>query len=399
LFLPGGDRFLYLARWRRPERNGVFLGSLNGPGLKQRVLTGDTNVALEGARVLFAKPWTVFEQQLDADRVTLLGEAEPLAGGLAFHADRRAGVFAAAPGAVAYGLREPPRTQLVVVDRTGRELRSTDVPDVVRNFSLSPDGRRVAVEQLDSAIGTDDIWLIDWERGSRTRLTNEPANETDQVWSPDGESIVYSTIREGSAALVRRDVGRTAATAWVLHREHSTFAEDWTHDGRHLVAVEGPDGDRRIVLVSADGLREHRVLVERAASEDEPSLSPDGKLLAYNSSESGRQEIYVISLDGTDRRWQVSVTGGVQPRWRGDGRELFFLGLDGAVMSAQPLASIQPILAARVGWTEASLLHGAVAKPHARSVRRRARRTDVRAGRSRAQPGPSASGRPSVEVC
>jgi eukaryotic-like serine/threonine-protein kinase len=104
------------------------------------------------------------------------------------------------------------------------------------------------------------------------------------------------------------------------------------------------------VLVSVAGVREHRVLVERAAPEDKPALSPDSTLLAYNSSESGRHEIFAISLDGTNRRWQVSVAGGVQPRWRGDGRELFFLGLDGAIMSAL-LEPMEPLSSSRLTWS------------------------------------------------
>jgi eukaryotic-like serine/threonine-protein kinase len=335
LFLADGRRFLFLARSAVPEKTGIFLASLDSRDPPRRVLSGDSNLGMLGdGHLLLSRDRTLMAQPFDPVRGEARGEAFPVVSHLAFSDNRRAGVFSASPNKVlTYWTQPPPRVRLRWVNRHGKERSSHTVDGSIINLAVSPDNRRVALERLDPRVGTDDIWLLDWTRGALARLTSEPSNETDPVWSPDGTSLLFSTNRLGSYQLFRQRLDLAVPPERVPHADVPTFAEDWSRHG-DIVAIQGPDGDRQIRMLPLRPGEAPRTLVEGPFPKDEPHLSPDGRLLAYHAAEAGRSEVHVIALDGSNRKWQVSIDGGVQARWSRNGRELFFLGLDGSLKSA-----------------------------------------------------------------
>lgn len=216
------------------------------------------------------------------------------------------------------------------------------MPGLVRSFALSPDGTRLLLERLDPDVGTDDIWLLELQSDMLTRLTFDPANDTDPIWSPDGRQVLFSSDRIGGNYNLFRRPAHAGGTEEVFSRAAGggKFAEDWSADGRAVLFVGGDEGDRRIYVIMRDAPESPRLLVDNKFLVDEPAFSPDGRYFAYHSTESGQAEVFVTSMANPSSRWQVS-RGGVQPRWRADGRELFYLSLDGRVMSVA-IESLSP---------------------------------------------------------
>lgn len=375
-FLPDGRRFLFLGLNAATAGSAIFAASLDNAGEPRRLMQASSNVALLGARHLaVAREHSLIAQPIEPSRLELAGESALVANTLAFLEDRRAGVFSASVnGTLAWWSHPAPRTRIAWLDRGGEPTEAPrEIDGRVVNLSLSPDDRRLALERLDPATGTDDIWIFDRTRESLTRLTTEPTNETDPVWSPDGLSLVFSSNRGGPYQLFLQRLDRGGAPARIGGGDAAapagagspTFAEYWSRHHDDVIVVQGREGDRQIRrLPLREGSGDQRALTATAAAtplvedrslKDEPSESPDGRFLAYHSTGSGRPEVYVIGLEGSSaanavntanaastansmdrapRKWQVSIDGGVQARWSAAGSELFFLGLDGTLYVA-----------------------------------------------------------------
>jgi Tol biopolymer transport system component len=211
---------------------------------------------------------------------------------------------------------------------------------------LSPDGKRVAVIKGDLDKETQDLWVLDAATGQGIQITNtqprEPASTP--VWSPDGSQVAYVRLSEGFPALYRK--ASTGAGAEELLYRHTAPMDltDWSADGRYLLLHGMLTSLARIALASVDLQQSDRTpvkYVENAGSVAHGQFSPDGKFVAYASNVSDRSEIYLQRFPATSDRWQLSVDGGAQPRWRRDGRELYFVGADGTMM-AVPIALDRP---------------------------------------------------------
>jgi Tol biopolymer transport system component len=173
-----------------------------------------------------------------------------------------------------------------------------------------------------------------------SRLTSDPANERDPVWSPDSNEIVFSSDASGDQNLFRKSllgseppsplpagVGQTPAKR--------DIAESWLREGNTLVyMIQGLNGERTLNAVSLDGKSAPETLGTDRFSSDEHHVSPDGRWLTYTSQESGHSDVYVAPFRRRGEKVRVSANGGGQPRWRGDGREIFYLSLDGGLMAA-----------------------------------------------------------------
>jgi Tol biopolymer transport system component len=215
-------------------------------------------------------------------------------------------------------------------DRTGRrgEVIATGSHD---NFDLGPDGSRILAAGTDAG-GNDIVSVIDVTRGVVSRVVaGERGWANDPVWSPDGREFAYMQRSDRSRIIVRPVDGGTERTVYEP-ADDDVWVEDWSRDGRYL-AVGSSKGWRqpRVLLVPLSGGMPITVPAEGGIV-DEYHFSPDGRWLAYNSDASGRQEIYVTPLPPTGERWQISSAGGVQPRWRQDGRELFYISPTGTMM-------------------------------------------------------------------
>jgi Tol biopolymer transport system component len=227
--------------------------------------------------------------------------------------------------------------QLTWVDRQGKVLGTVGEPGNQPGVELSPDGTRAVISR---SAGTDrDLWLIDLRRNITSRLTfGSSIFENDPVWSPDGTRIAFSALGVGSGI---GEVPAAGGTTTTLLESPVAGVESWSHDGRFLLYLN----QRSVWALPFFGDRKPSQAVEPRGSTnvDEAHFSPDDKWIAYNSDESGRMEVYIVPFPPSGARLQVSTRGGMQPRWRADGKELFYLAPDGTLMAVtlRPGESIQ----------------------------------------------------------
>jgi Tol biopolymer transport system component len=216
--------------------------------------------------------------------------------------------------------------QLVWFDRSGVEIAKVGGPDRYSNSTpqLSPDGRRIATSRGEYHRG--DLWLLDALRATPTRLTFEPGEHAVPVWSGDSRRIVFQM---GSKVIVQNLEGNAQETILELQKG---LVADWSQDRRFLLLTTSP-ADFWAVDLSGD--RKPFPVLTSPANETQAQLSPDAKWIAYTSNESGRDEVYLQSFPMPGHKRQVSVNGGAMPRWRRDGKELFYLAANQYLMSVR----------------------------------------------------------------
>jgi Tol biopolymer transport system component len=220
---------------------------------------------------------------------------------------------------------------LTVVDRDGRPVREilAERPWTPR---FSPDGRRVAYGAFGSGRQTSDLWVTDLDAGTTQRLTDDDGDSNDPQWSSDGKALAYSANAPAGKDVVMRliDGGNEHVVAT---RTGTQFPSDWMRDGALLVTEQaGPD--RHDILVQPKDGSTARPYVATPADETGARISPDGRWIAYNSDESGREEVYLDSYPRSGQRVMISSRGGADPVWRGDGRELYYWH-DGELVAVQ----------------------------------------------------------------
>jgi Tol biopolymer transport system component len=224
-------------------------------------------------------------------------------------------------------------TQLAWFDRSGKELDRIGEPGGYLSPKLSPDGRRVAVYRTTGFGSPGDIWVFDLARNTQTRLTFDAADDSIPLWSPDGNSIAFTSTRNSSFGLYQKNSNGIGDEELLLKAESSLVPEDWSLDGRFLVYMLTDRGGRDVGFLPLAGDRKPVPFLNTAFLERHAQLSPDGRWMAYASNESGAYEVYVQSFPAGGGKWQISTGGGVQPRWRHDGRELFYLAPDNKMTS------------------------------------------------------------------
>jgi Tol biopolymer transport system component len=199
---------------------------------------------------------------------------------------------------------------------------------------MSPDERRLAVQRTDA--GNTDIWLLDVERDAPVRFTTDPETDIAPLWSPRGDRLVFSS-RRNRFNLYEKALGAPPATE-LLATEEAKSATDWSDDGRFILFRSfGSATGWDIWAMPMSGDRKPFAVARTTFEERDAQFSPDGKWIAYQSDETGRFEIYLQPFQGRGERVRLSTDGGVQALWRADGRELFYLALDGQ-LNAVPIA-------------------------------------------------------------
>jgi Tol biopolymer transport system component len=213
---------------------------------------------------------------------------------------------------------------------------------------ISPDDKRVLFDITDPTAGpnepgSQDIWVRDLERGLSSRLTFDRATNWIPIWSPDGERIVFTSDRDDpTPQIYQKDSDGGGEAEAFLRSEGMKHHMSWSMDGRFLAFEAGGVGQYDLSILPLSGQREPYSFLSTQFMEIEPQFSPDGRCLAYASNESGRYEVYIRPFDQAEGgKWQLSTGGGVQPKWRRDGAELYYLAADGKIMAVlmQPTAT------------------------------------------------------------
>jgi Tol biopolymer transport system component len=329
-FLPDGRHFLFLAMSKRAgDKATIHVGSLDAPG--STVITpSDSRAEYANGYLLYVLQGTLVARRFDLDKLVASGEPIPLVEHLAVDVNDTAAFSASSNGVMTFAQGEAASmSELVWLDRTGRELGKIGAAGPYFDFALSPDGTRLAYGFGDKS-GSQDIWVRDLKRDVASRLTFNPRNDIWPVWSPDGRRIAFSTDREGHFSVMVRDASGTGNEAPIYADPDSEVGiSDWSYDGRRLLVGILPASRRwDIKSIAMDGTATPVDYIVTDASEHSARFSPDGRFVVYVSGESGANEVYVQTFPASGGKWQISNGGGTQPDWRGDGKELFFVGPD-----------------------------------------------------------------------
>jgi Tol biopolymer transport system component len=333
-FLPDGRHFLYLARVNGgSDDNGVMVGSLDG-GPGTLLLRSQAAAQYASGHLLFLREGTLMAQPFEASRRRLSGEAVPIADGVNLIANATAlGVFSASDdGILLYQSGGATATRrLVWRDREGRVTGSLGDDAVYYDVALSPQGDQAAVT-VAGASGAGDVWVYDIARAVRTRLTFDPRDEWRVAWSPDARTLAFASDRAGQYDLYTLAVGGAQAEQLLHASDRVKVPCSISPDGRTLLYQEqSRETGWDILAIPLSGEPTPRPFVTAAGEQGMASFSPDGRWVAYASTESGHNEVFVAPFPGPGRRWQISTRGGYWPSWRADGREIVYLDSGGTI--------------------------------------------------------------------
>jgi len=333
-FLPGGERFLYVATGAGEEQ-GIRISKLDGSD-QHEVASGLSRVEYAPpGYLLFVRDETLVAQPFDAEAGKLTGEPVPVAEGLGTDAVGLADFSASRSGTLAYRVGRAGGAQYAWLDRKGNRLATEGDAGSLGNSDLSPDGRWLAYALGSS--GELDIWVRDLKRGVSSRFTFDEGTEGAPLFSRDGRFVYYVRFGGGEPSrIVRRALDRSGAEETVLESPDRLSPSGITPDGRTLVFQRRPEGSAwQIWTLPLAHPEQAKVLVSSKYYNVRPTVSPDGRWLAFESGESGQSEIYVVGFAGGAGRWQISTQGGGEPAWGPSGRELFYLGFDNKMMRVE----------------------------------------------------------------
>jgi Tol biopolymer transport system component len=332
-FLEGGRRFLFVRLAGDSAVDGVYVGSLNGEQ-PRRVIATRSEAVYSDRQLLFVRDGALVAQPFDPIRaVTQPGEVVTIAERLARKNDAGFPFSVSETGVIAYAHTwGVPLSQLTWVDRRGRRLGVVGVSADQHHPEISPDGKNVATFRSSSDAGLAsttvgaaiNLWITDLTHGVDTRFTLGQGRQVAPIWSPDGRSIAFSRLDPRSALAVRSSDG-TGVEEPLFTDDNWIIASSWSPDGKWLVyiPVRG-DSIQDIVTLPLTGERKPIPYLSNGFLHAAARVSPGGHWLAYVGNETGQDEVYVQSFPTPGTRWRVSSDGGSQPRWRSDGRELFY---------------------------------------------------------------------------
>ena len=344
IFLPDGGHFLYLVSGATAARGDIYLGSLDR-NENRRVLAGVSQVVFAPSaagsstgHLLFSRENTLMAQPFDARRVQTSGNAVPIAESVSVVAGCSSCtlVTVSENSVLVYRTTEgaPVMNEMVWFDRAGKRLGSVGTPGNVRTPSISPDEKTVAFTRITSS-STWDVWLWDLVRGTETRLTSDASHNVGPSWAPKGNRMVFRSDRGGSGGdLYQVSASGSSHDELLLATPRGKVDPEWSPDGRFIVYSESDPKtkfDLWVLPVGEDvpAGRKPIPFLQTDFNELQGEMSPDGHWMAYVSDESGSQEVYVRPFPVAEGKWRISTAGGIQPRWQGDSRELFFVSADG----------------------------------------------------------------------
>ena len=336
-FLPDGRHFLYKSYNANRLNGAIYIGSLDPNERPKRLLRASKAIYVEPGFLLYTREETLFAQAFDPYRLELKGAAIQIAGDVLYLEPLDTSVFDASNDGTLIFRRaeqEGPDVPLVWVDRAGTTT-AAGLAIAPVDFRLSPDAKRIVFSE-GSPPG---VWILDIGRGTRTRLTANPQVNHNAMWSPDGSSIAFDWHRDGNLTIYEKradgaDPGRTLLEAGA----YDVIVTDWSDDGRFIVFEKDSCvacNNDIWVLPMSDGA-EPFAYAQSRSDEKSAVLSPDGRWMAYVTSESGTYEVVVQSFpDPAQGKWQISANGGAAPHWARDGKELYYYDGTGSIVRVE----------------------------------------------------------------
>ena len=352
-FLPDGTHYTYLAWSDDAASRAVYVAALDTKD-RQRLLAEESNTVYAASTgstgyLFFHRGPTLFAQPFNAKTLKFTGEPAQLAGGVAVGQTGRglfdvsqAGAliyFQGASGGGASGRGGIAVAQFGFLDRTGGRVEIGVESGDLGDMNLSPTGSLIAVTKQETGARSSDIWVVDWRLTKQTRLTSDPSDDINPVWAqPDGQQIAFTSWRKGNADIYIKNANNVGDETPLIQTSANESIEDWSKDGKYIAFGCGQDEFQDICAaeIGADGKPgKPFTVVTGRYHKNEPQFSYDGKWLAYTSdiNEPGKFEVFVQSFPGGEIKQQISREGGGQPRWRSDGKELYFRALDIQLMA------------------------------------------------------------------
>ncbi len=344
-FLPDGKHFVYLAANHekgKEANSGIYAGSIDGAPPKL-IVRAASSVVYASGELLYFRDGSLMAQGFDPDRLELKGEAAPIAPVL-FETGNWGMIAAASQnGVLVYESAGQPKYPNTWYDRTGHPLGPGPIQGQLVDLRLSPDGSHVVAVPYEGPVGY--VYAASLKTGAGTRLTfgGTGVGAWYAALSPDGSRVVYS-VQPGDSDSTELYIKRTDGSGEAERLLASGYIDhptDWTRDGRYIIFNRGPGGTQQIWIMPLFGDRKpFRLLPHATDDHSDGVVSPDGKWIAYLGSETGQSLAYITSFPDGNGRWQVSANSGNPPlAWRGDGKELYFVSLDGNMMAASIVES------------------------------------------------------------
>jgi dipeptidyl aminopeptidase/acylaminoacyl peptidase len=333
VFLPDQNHYLYLAMnlTGRKDLYSVFVGSLNSKGKRLVVRTKANAAYASPGYLVFERDQTLFAQRFDPNKLELSGEPAPILNDVQYSPRIARAVFAASTTGLLVAQKNGDNgvSQPLWFDRKGQPVGVALKPGIYGNIFLSPNGKVLSSDTTDPASQNTDVWTYDLQTESAKRLTFDPSIDSMPVWSPDGSRVVFGSNREAKFDLYLKDANGGQEEKIVAQDGPDRFPNDWSPDGKSILYERGSD----LWILNLPDLKMTEFL-KASSTLKNARFSPDGHWVAYASNESGRWEIYVTSFPAAHGKWQISNGGGDQPKWRGDGKEFFYITPDGKIMAA-----------------------------------------------------------------
>ena len=354
-FLPDGRHYTYLAWAEDASKRAVYIETLDAKEKKQ-LIAAESNAIYASSKssalaapgyIFFHRQATLFAQPFSAKSLAFTGEPIQIASDVGTLPTGRGLFDVSQNGALIYyqgsggggpmGRGRTSPTQFGFVDRTGGRTEIGVSLGQYGDMDLSPDGQLIAVTKQEAGASTAAVWVFDWQKAKSFRLTSDPADNLDPVWSPDGKLVAFTSYRKGNADIYVKNSQNVGEETPLIQTAMNESIKDWSKDGKYIAFECGQDEFQDICAAPIDASGKAGkpfTVVQGHFQKNEPQFSYDGKWIAYTADlNDGRFEVFVQSFPAGDIKQQISTEGGGQPRWRRDGKELFYRTLDNRLMA------------------------------------------------------------------
>jgi eukaryotic-like serine/threonine-protein kinase len=326
-FLPDGERFFYLAGVKNQVGNRIYIGSLSSPESTFLTQVNSRLVHASPGHVMYVRERTLLAQRFDDRAGRLESDASPVAENVDYFSPIGiAGFSVSSNGVLAYHASDS-TAQLTWINRVGVQTGTVAAIARYQSVRLAPDGRRLAFDRAEQRTNATDVHVFDLTRGTDTRVTSATGSEFAPIWSPDGRRLVFAWDKDAPPYLHQLVLDSGAAAEPLVQPSGAVHTPgDWHPDGR-FIAYEKTDSVTAsdVWILPLTGERTPTAFVNTRFNETAPRFSPDGRWIAYVSDEAGQPDVYVRPFPGPGEAHRISSGGGSNPRWRRDGKELFYV--------------------------------------------------------------------------